>query len=213
MKMGIVTLSDGVHKKPLKKAPPARRAAPTATRAKVGKFAPVAKTEKKSTKPPKDVAHRALYFRKQIKEMRALVQSDEGLSEKSALTMSKVLFGAILEAVKDAERNYSEKPTPNNGYLLNNLIAQAQSMMKEINLMQTSEQRLAEIVDVAVMTGLRRLVFQMSQSFIQINQAADEYAGKKSGKIKKRTERAADAMAELAQEVAQMIRDEILKHA
>jgi len=212
MKMGIVTLSDGVHKRPLKTIPvKTRRAAPAVSKAKA-KSKPAVKFTKNST-APKDINKKALYFRKQIKEMRALVHSDEGLSEKSALTMSKVLFGAILEAVKDAERNYSEHPTPNNGYLLNNLIAQAQSMMKEINLMQTSEQRLAEIVDVAVMTGLRRLVFQMSQSFIGINAAADEYAGKKSGKIKKRTERAADAMAELAQEVAQMIRDEILKNA
>lgn len=211
MKMGIVTLSDGVHKKPLKKAPskPMRATKAVAAKVKTGKLAPA----KKNSKPLKDVAQKALYFRKQIKEMRALVQSDEGLSEKSALTMSKVLFGAILEAVKDAERNYSEKPTPNNGYLLNNLIAQAQSMMKEINLMQTSEQRLAEIVETALMTGMRRVVFQMSQSFIQINAAADEYAGKKAAKIKKRTERAADSMATLAQEVVDMMREEILKNA
>lgn len=214
-KIGIVTLTDGAPKTFKKKATAPTRKAASAFKvtAKPAPKAAKGKAAKVNVKKITTDDNEALFFSKSIKEIRALVNSDEGMSEESALKMAKVLLGSTIESVQLAEQTYRDKPTPHNGYILTNLVTQAQSMAKEIQLMQSAKQRLAEIADDAIMKGLRSLVFQISQSFIGINSAADEYAGKKSGKIKKRTEKAADDIAALAMELAPMMRDEILKNA
>jgi len=156
-----------------------------------------------------------LLLRKQMRQLRKMITGDEVLSEKSSIELTRAMLGALLESVKIAEKQYRAKPTSNNGFALNVLSKQALEYAKELRLMQTQEHRLVEVTDEALNNGLRRLLFQFSQAFISSKATVEKNCPSKkaAAKINKYIDRVSDNVGMAAQEVANMIREEIVKNA
>lgn len=159
-------------------------------------------------------AESPVYFKKRMNSLRRMINSDDPLSEKSSVEIVKAMLGATLEGVRTAEKTFREKPNHFNAFALNNLMTQANALQKELRLLQTQEQQLAQVVDDAVMTGLKRLVYQLSQNIILLNAAIDQtLSPKKAKKLKARTDKAADDMGQVAQDIAVQIREQIISNA